>query len=335
LPSPARIRSTIATITDPPQDLKAMAVVHKALADPTRLRILQRLVEGDGTVSDLMRHVDLSQPLVSWHVRRLRAAGLVETRRSGFISPDQRSGIRAKVEPIALAMSRAGLTPNMLTLIGFGIASLGGLMAAAEWWLLAGIVATVGAGFDMFDGAVARATGQVSKLGAFMDSTFDRWGEGVVYVGIIIGSTRAGFDLGAWLAGAALVSAFMVSYTRAKSESLGFSSGTGMAAIGFAPREVRTVILGVALVGAGIFGVGADLFDLGNLILTTGLGLIAVLATITVIQRIRFVTSSRSSSASGSSLRNPQIQQTARHRNQGAHEHEQQQRHRTNARPLG
>jgi ArsR family transcriptional regulator len=60
-----------------------MAVVHKAMADPTRLRILQRLAEGDGTVSDLMHHVDLSQPLVSWHLRRLRAAGLVETRRHG------------------------------------------------------------------------------------------------------------------------------------------------------------------------------------------------------------------------------------------------------------
>jgi DNA-binding transcriptional ArsR family regulator len=83
LPSPARIRSTIASLTDPPADLKAVAVVHKALADPTRLRILQRLSEGDGTVSDLMRHVDLSQPLVSWHLRRLRVAGLVETRRSG------------------------------------------------------------------------------------------------------------------------------------------------------------------------------------------------------------------------------------------------------------
>jgi ArsR family transcriptional regulator len=83
LPSPARIRSTIATLTDLPADLKAVAVVHKALADPTRLRILQRLAEGDGTVTDLMRHVDLSQPLVSWHLRRLRTAGLVETRRSG------------------------------------------------------------------------------------------------------------------------------------------------------------------------------------------------------------------------------------------------------------
>jgi ArsR family transcriptional regulator len=60
-----------------------VAVVHKALADPTRLRILQRLTEGDGTVTDLMRHVDLSQPLVSWHLRRLRVAGLVETRRAG------------------------------------------------------------------------------------------------------------------------------------------------------------------------------------------------------------------------------------------------------------
>ena len=211
--------------------------------------------------------------------------------KGSFISPEQRSGIRSRIEPIALAMARAGLTPNMLTLIGFAIASIGGVLAAVEWWLLAGIVATVGAGFDMFDGAVARATGQVSKVGAFMDSTFDRWGEGVVYVGIIIGATRADLDLAAWLAAAALVSAFMVSYTRAKSESLGFSSGSGMAAIGFAPREVRTVILGVALVAAGIFGVTADVADLGSLILAAGLGLIAVLATITVIQRVRFVTS--------------------------------------------
>jgi ArsR family transcriptional regulator, arsenate/arsenite/antimonite-responsive transcriptional repressor len=60
-----------------------VALVHKALADPTRLRILQRLAEGEGTVTDLMRHVDLSQPLVSWHLRRLRTAGLVETRRQG------------------------------------------------------------------------------------------------------------------------------------------------------------------------------------------------------------------------------------------------------------
>jgi len=82
----------------------------------------------------------------------------------------------------------------------------------------------------------------------------------------------------------------MVSYARAKSESLGFSSGTGMAAIGLAPREVRTVILGVALVGAGLLGGVTPAASVpGSLILLAGLGLITVLASITVIQRIWFV----------------------------------------------
>jgi ArsR family transcriptional regulator, arsenate/arsenite/antimonite-responsive transcriptional repressor len=83
VPSPARIRSTIATIAAPPEDLLKAAIVHKALADTTRLRIMARLAEGQATVSDLIELVDLSQPLVSWHLRRLRVAGLVETRRSG------------------------------------------------------------------------------------------------------------------------------------------------------------------------------------------------------------------------------------------------------------
>ena len=83
MPSPARIRSTIATIAAPPEDLLRAAIVHKALADTTRLRIVARLAEEPATVSDLIELVDLSQPLVSWHLRRLKVAGLVETRRSG------------------------------------------------------------------------------------------------------------------------------------------------------------------------------------------------------------------------------------------------------------
>jgi DNA-binding transcriptional ArsR family regulator len=83
VPTTVRIRSTIATIASPPSDLREVAVVHKALSDPTRLRILQRLAQRSGTVTDLMRHVDLSQPLVSWHLRRLRSAGLIDMRRKG------------------------------------------------------------------------------------------------------------------------------------------------------------------------------------------------------------------------------------------------------------
>src|SRR6478672_7957577 len=77
VPTPAHIRSTIATIASPPEELRAVATYHKALADPTRLRLLQRLAECPATVTELIDHVDLSQPLVSWHLRRLRAAGVV------------------------------------------------------------------------------------------------------------------------------------------------------------------------------------------------------------------------------------------------------------------
>lgn len=83
MPSPARIRSTLASIVDQPEELRALRSFHKALADVNRLRIVQRLAEGQATVTELIEHVGLSQPLVSHHLRRLREAGLVETRRVG------------------------------------------------------------------------------------------------------------------------------------------------------------------------------------------------------------------------------------------------------------
>ena len=83
MPSPAHIRSTVAAIVDQPDDLRELRVFHKALADVNRLRIVRRLVEGPATVGDLIETVGLSQPLVSWHVSRLKAAGLVDTRRAG------------------------------------------------------------------------------------------------------------------------------------------------------------------------------------------------------------------------------------------------------------
>jgi DNA-binding transcriptional ArsR family regulator len=82
-PSPARIRSTIATVLDRPDELRELRAFHKALADVNRLRIVQRLAAGDATVTELIAHVGLSQPLVSWHLGRLRAAHIVETRRNG------------------------------------------------------------------------------------------------------------------------------------------------------------------------------------------------------------------------------------------------------------
>jgi CDP-diacylglycerol--glycerol-3-phosphate 3-phosphatidyltransferase len=212
-----------------------------------------------------------------------------------IVTPGLRARVRGLMEPVALGFGRIGLTPNALTLIGFLIACVAAIAAASQAWLLAGLLVVFGGVFDLFDGALARATNRVSKLGAFMDSTFDRWGEGVVYVGIVWGT----LDMGLWrpivLAAAAMASAFMVSYTRAKAESLGFTAGTRMANVGLAPREVRIVILTVGLVAAGLLpglsadtgaGTGGTAYPASALALEAALGLIAVLATVTTIQRI-------------------------------------------------
>ena len=66
-----------------PNDLRELRLVHKTLADVNRLRIIRRLAEAEATVAELVAQVGLSQPLVSWHIGRLRAAGLVATKRSG------------------------------------------------------------------------------------------------------------------------------------------------------------------------------------------------------------------------------------------------------------
>jgi ArsR family transcriptional regulator len=82
-PSPARIRSTIASVVDQPDELRDIRLFHRALADVNRLRIVHRLSSGAASVTELIDHVGLSQPLVSWHLGKLRATGIVVTRRSG------------------------------------------------------------------------------------------------------------------------------------------------------------------------------------------------------------------------------------------------------------
>ena len=217
------------------------------------------------------------------------------------ISNDSRARIKKVFEPIALGMGRLGLTPDALTLIGFAITVVGALLVAQQQWLAGGVVILFGGIFDMFDGTLARATGKVSNLGAFMDSVFDRAGEVVVYVALVAAlQSVAGLD-GTLLAAAALGSAVMVSYTRARSEGLGFTKGTGMAAIGIMPREVRLVILSVGLILAGIFGTGpigpcsecvrTSTYPLGVFALLGALAIITIGSILTTIQRILHVRS--------------------------------------------
>ncbi len=222
-----------------------------------------------------------------------------------IVSPEVRQRVRGIATPIAVGIGRLGLTPNHLTLVGFAIAIGAAVVIGQQGWLLGAVLLIVGGVFDLFDGALARATGQASRLGAFMDSVFDRAGEGVVYVGIAAACVAVDFDSGSVLAASAMAAAFMVSYVRAKSESLGYTPGSRMASIGLAPREVRIVLLtigliltslagGIAFVDDGLLAV-SDPWFLGRPALAATLLLITTLAAITAIQRIVHVVRQSSS----------------------------------------
>jgi len=193
-------------------------------------------------------------------------------------------------EPIALAMGRAGLTPDALTLIGFAITTTGAILVALQHWTIGGIVVFIGGAFDMFDGTLARATGRVSRWGAFLDSVFDRGGEAIVYIGIVFGAAVDEHTRVPILATSAMAAAFMVSYVRARAEGLGFSPGKGMAAVGLMPREVRLVILTIGLIFADSPNIKA---------LEPTLEIIAIGATLTVIQRILDVRRQANQQATG------------------------------------
>jgi CDP-diacylglycerol--glycerol-3-phosphate 3-phosphatidyltransferase len=202
-----------------------------------------------------------------------------------LVSPSTRQRVRDLATPVARGLGRLGLSPNALTLIGFLGTCVAAYAAANQAWVAAGILVLVFGIFDLFDGALARATGRATKFGAFLDSTFDRAGEAIVYVGIAAGSIAGAYPQDALFATSALGASFLVSYTRAKSESLGFTPGTGMAAIGLAPREVRIVILAIGLIVAPQILGGMQ----GPAGMSGALVLITILATITSIQRILHV----------------------------------------------
>ncbi|HEX8025972.1 MAG TPA: CDP-alcohol phosphatidyltransferase family protein [Candidatus Limnocylindrales bacterium] len=214
-----------------------------------------------------------------------------------LVSAGTRQRVRDLATPIATGLGRLGLTPNALTLIGFAGTAVAAWAAANQWWLAAGVLVLAFGIFDLFDGALARATGRTSKLGAFLDSTFDRAGELLVYIGLAAGLMATGprlavtLTLLVWAAAAST----MVSYTRAKSESLGFTTGTGMAAVGLAPREVRVAVMGIGLILAGLLPTpDIDFFAIREVpppiaAITGVLGIIAILATITTVQRILHV----------------------------------------------
>jgi len=173
------------------------------------------------------------------------------------------------VEPIARLLTRLGLTPNTVTVLGFLLSAAVALVLATGRLTLAGLLLIATLAFDAVDGTMARTQGTTSRFGAFLDSTLDRWTELFLYGALVWHYLQIGQDVNVLLAVAAMSTSVMVSYTRARAEGVGLPCKEGIFT-----RFERMVVLIVGL----LFGVTP-----------WALGIIAVLAGITAVQRI-FVT---------------------------------------------
>lgn len=179
---------------------------------------------------------------------------------------------RRLFNPLTAAIGRSKISPNQLTVLGLLLALGAALLIWVDLFILAAVIFTLGALCDLLDGAVARISEKVTPMGAFIDSTADRLGEGIVLTAIALVYAR---DDNLWVVGAAfvtMIASFLVSYTRARAEALGLDCKVGLMT-----RPERLVLLGIGLL-LQRFGV-----------LPAVMYILAVLTAATVLQRIRHV----------------------------------------------
>lgn len=195
-------------------------------------------------------------------------------RGDAILSDRLKNAGRVALAPLINALAAAGVTPNAVTVAGLLLVGAASLLIWQRSLLLGAIFLAIGAGLDAVDGGLARARGGGTPFGAFLDSTLDRTGEALVYIGIAaywIGATAQPF-VPVMLAVLALSGSFLVSYSRARAEAAGFAASNGLA-----PRTERLIliVLGLAIAGLGY-----------TIALPVAMGLIAILAWVTVAQRI-------------------------------------------------
>ena len=179
------------------------------------------------------------------------------------------------LDAIVRWLALARINPNVLTFMGLVVNIVAAVLFGyangdnqARMFRYAGLIIIASGFFDLVDGRVARASNRVSRFGAFFDSVVDRYSDASQLLGLLVFYGRGDRFFYVVLAAVAMISSIMVSYSRARAESL-----IGSCRVGFMERPERLVLV---IIGA-LFNVMAPV-----------LWLIAILSTITVIHRIQY-----------------------------------------------
>lgn len=184
-----------------------------------------------------------------------------------MLSKYGRSWIATPLSHIAGWLEATGISPNALTIIGFGLTLVVAAILASGQLVWGGLLLIAAALFDTLDGALARHAGKTSVFGAFLDSVMDRFSEAVTFIALIYYySGRSDGRLAVVLLAAALVGSLMVSYTRARAEAVNIECKEG-----FFQRTERIVVLIIGLVTGWMLPV---------------LWILAILTNVTALQRI-------------------------------------------------
>ncbi len=181
-------------------------------------------------------------------------------------------GTRRVIASIMARITRIPVTANQVTIAGFVLNAIAAVLVYREAYIAGGVLFLVGSILDIFDGAVARARGEAGPRGAMFDSILDRFSEAIMLGAIALVFARDGNEIALIAVIAALTSSFMTSYLRARAEALGLDGTHGVMA-----RAERVVLIAAALLFAPL---GA---------LPWGIILLAILSTVTVVQRTRHV----------------------------------------------
>ncbi|MDE1861797.1 MAG: CDP-alcohol phosphatidyltransferase family protein [Thaumarchaeota archaeon] len=180
-----------------------------------------------------------------------------------------REGLKPVLEKLGKTFASTGLSANFWTGMGLGFAFASAIAYASHMqysFVVGGILLLISGFFDIVDGQVARVTGKTSKRGAFLDSVFDKIAEVAIFLGILIGNYSPGY-----LVLLAITMSLLVSYTRSRAESLGIR----LQGIGIGERAERLLV--IAIVGM-----------IGPVFLKYAVGIVIILAGITLFQRIAF-----------------------------------------------
>jgi phosphatidylglycerophosphate synthase len=188
------------------------------------------------------------------------------------------SSVRGGLAPVVRGLHGLGVRANTVTVLGFLLTVVGAALLATAQPAPALAVLLLGTLSDTLDGQLARAAGGGTRFGAFLDSTLDRLSDAVLAIAAVqLGATLPDAVLyGGGLA--LLVASFLVSYIRAKAESLGEA-----ASVGIAPREARIALYLIGVAAWAVTGLSS--------LFAVAVAVAALLATVTVIQRVAHMVS--------------------------------------------